>query len=176
MGLKPTAGTSWIEKYGLGDNYPAYSISWNDCKEFITKLKQLTGLHFRLPTEAEWEYACRGGKKSRGYKYSGSNTINDVAWYGGNSSDETHRVGTKSPNELGIYDMSGNVCEWCSDWHGDYSSASQTNPKGPDSGSGLVFRGGSWNGNARHCRCSFRFLDDPVDRRYYLGLRLCLSE
>lgn len=159
-----------------GENLPVENISWHDCKEFISKLNSLTGKNFRMPTEAEWEYAARGGSKSRGYKYSGSNRLGNVAWYTDNSGDETHRVGKKSPNELGLYDMSGNVMEWCSDWYGDYSSAEQTNPKGPDSGTSRVCRGGSWFFNARICRCSYRRSYDPGYLSTDLGLRLCLSE
>ena len=157
-----------------GDNLPVERVSWNDCQEFIRKLNALTGQKFRLPTEAEWEYAARGGSKSRGYKYSGSNTIGDVAWYDGNSGDKTHPVGTKAPNELGIYDMSGNVLEWCSDWYGNYSSASQTNPKGPTSGSYRVLRGGGWYSLAGFCRVSNRSYDSPDLRYYSLGVRLAL--
>ena len=159
-----------------GDNKPVEEVSWDDCQTFVSKLNQLTGKRFRLPTEAEWEYACRGGKKSRGYKYSGSNTIDDVAWYGGNSSNETHTVATKSPNELGIYDMSGNVYEWCQDWKGSYSSAAQTNPTGASSGSYRVYRGGSWIYYAKYCRSSFRNCITPDSRSGNLGLRLALSE
>ena len=122
----------------MGSNYkgakrPVECVSWNDCQEFISKLNEKTGKNFRLPTEAEWEYAARGGK-SGGTKYSGSNTIGDVAWYTDNSGGTTHDVATKRANELGIYDMSGNVWEWCSDWYGDYSSSSQSNPQGPSTG------------------------------------------
>ena len=157
-----------------GDDLPVECVSWDDCQEFIRKLNSLTGQHFRLPTEAEWEFACRGGNKSRGYKYSGSNYIDNVAWYDGNSGKKTHPVATKSPNELGIYDMSGNVWEWCSDWKGDYSSGAQTNPKGPYVGSNRVHRGGSWDDNARHCRSSTRFSSSPGDRFIHFGLRLSL--
>lgn len=157
-----------------GDNWPVESVSWNDCQAFIRKLNALTGQNFRLPTEAEWEFACRGGNNSRGYKYSGSNYIDNVAWYDGNSGDKTHPVATKSPNELGIYDMSGNVWEWCADWYGDYSSGRQTNPKGPYGGSYRVSRGGSWDGNAGGCRSSFRGNGDPTRRYGSLGLRLAL--
>ena len=159
-----------------GDNLPVEMVSWNDCQEFISKLNSLTGRKFRLPTEAEWEYAARGGKKSRGYQYSGNSNITDVAWYDGNSGSKTHPVGTKQANELGIYDMSGNVYEWCSDWYGSYSSSSQTNPTGADSGSFRVFRGGGWGIYARGCRLSYRYIFTPDDRRSYLGLRLALSE
>ena len=160
--------------YFEGDDLPVEQVSWDDCQEFIRKLNSLTGQNFRLPTEAEWEFACRGGNNSRGYKYSGSNYIDNVAWYDGNSGDKTHPVATKSPNELGIYDMSGNVWEWCADWYGDYSSGRQTNPKGPYDGSRRVCRGGCWSYIARCCRSSFRGSSDPTRRYYYLGLRLAL--
>ena len=161
---------------------PVEQVSWNDCQTFITKLNQLTGKTFRLPTEAEWEYAARGGKRSQGYKYAGSNDINEVAWYydnsyamGSSSPDYgTHVVATKSPNELGLYDMSGNVWEWVQDWYGSYSSESQTNPTGPASGSYRVFRGGSWGISARYCRVSYRSVDNPSNTIYSLGLRLAL--
>ena len=135
-----------------GDNLPVDWVSWNDCQEFIRKLNALTGQHFRLPTEAEWEFACRGGNNSRGYKYSGSNNLGSVAWYDDNSGVKTHPVATKSPNELGIYDMSGNVWEWCADWYGDYSSGAQTNPKGPYGGSYRVYRGGGRRDGVGSCR------------------------
>ena len=159
-----------------GDNLPVETVSWNDCQEFISKLNSMTGRKFRLPTEAEWEYAARGGKKSRSYQYSGSSNISDVAWYDGNSGSKTHPVGTKQANELGIYDMSGNVYEWCLDWYGSYSSSSQTNPTGADSGSSRVCRCGGWGSYARGCRLSYRYNFTPDDRRVYLGLRLALSE
>ena len=159
-----------------GDNLPVETVSWNDCQEFISKLNSMTGRKFRLPTEAEWEYAARGGKKSRSYQYSGSSNISDVAWYDGNSGSKPHPVGTKQANELGIYDMSGNVYEWCSDWYGSYSSSSQTNPTGADSGSSRVYRGGSWIYIAWLCRLSYRAGNTPGYRSYGLGLRLALSE
>lgn len=160
--------------YFEGDDLPVEQVSWDDCQEFIRKLNSLTGQNFRLPTEAEWEFACRGGNNSRGYKYSGSNYIDNVAWYDGNSGDKTHPVATKSPNELGIYDMSGNVWEWCADWYGDYSSGRQTNPKGPYGGSDRVSRGGSWNSYAGICRSSNRYINYPAGRDGNLGLRLAL--
>ena len=161
--------------YSKGSKKPVENVSWNDCKEFITKLNRLTGKNFRLPTEAEWEYAARGGKKSKGYKYSGSNTIGNVAWYGDNSGSTTHNVKTKTPNELGIYDMSGNVWEWCEDWYGNYSSGSQTNPKGSSSGSIRVLRGGGWSGYATSCRVSDRSGSSPGGRDSNLGFRVvCL--
>ena len=159
-----------------GDNLPVETVSWNDCQKFISKLNSLTGRMFRLPTEAEWEYAARGGKESRGYQYSGSSNISDVAWYDENSGSKTHPVGTKQANELGIYDMTGNVWEWCSDWYSSYSSSSQTNPTGSDSGSARVSRGGGWFNDASYCRLSVRFYYTPDFRLDILGLRLALSE
>ena len=159
-----------------GDNLPVEKVSWDDCQEFISKLNRITGKTFRLPTEAEWEYAARGGKKSRGYQYSGSNNLSDVAWYVGNSWSKTHAVGSKQANELGIYDMSGNVWEWCQDWYGKYSSSSHTNPTGANSGSDRVFRGGGWDISARFCRSSYRYFITPDDHCNFLGLRLVLSE
>lgn len=161
---------------------PVECVSWNDCQTFITKLNRLTGMTFRLPTEAEWEYAARGGKRSKGYKYAGSNTIGDVAWYydnsyavGSSSPDYgTHAVATKSPNELGLYDMSGNVWEWCQDWYGHYSSEAQMNPTGPASGYYRIFRGGMWAGDAWCCRVSYRNFFYPSWDTYSLGLRLAL--
>ena len=159
-----------------GDNLPVVSVSWNDCQKFISKLNRKTGKKFRLPTEAEWEYAARGGKKSRCYQYSGSNNISDVAWYYNNSCSKTYIAGSKQANELGIYDMSGNVKEWCQDWFGSYSSSSQVNPTGANSGSYCVGRGGSWNCVAGSCNPSTRFSFAPDDRYDDLGLRLVLSE
>ena len=160
---------------------PVEQVSWNDSQEFITKLNtllffQLNGRQFRLPTEAEWEYSARGGNQSQGYKYSGSNTVDDVAWYSSGIGIVigTQAVGTMTPNELGLYDMSGNVWEWCSDWYDSYSSIAQTNPTGPPAGSCRVLRGGSWDGGARYCRVSFRNGYSPGSRINYLGLRLSL--
>ena len=159
-----------------GDNLPVEAVSWNDCQKFIRKLNSLTGRSFRLPTEAEWEFAARGGNQSNGYKYAGSNSIGSVAWYDDNSGSKTHSVKGKSPNELGLYDMSGNVWEWCSDWYGDYDSGSLTNPKGPSSGSSRVLRGCSWLGSARACRVSRRSGGGPDFRDYGYGFRLCLPQ
>ena len=159
-----------------GDNLPVEQVSWNDCQTFINRLNSYTGRNFRLPTEAEWEFAARGGNYSRHYKYSGSNYINDVAWYGDNSGDRTHPVGTKQANELGLYDMSGNVWEWCSDWYGSYSSYSQSNPTGATSGFGRVERGGNWCGLARYCCSSHRSYYAPGNSFDDLGLRLVLSQ
>ncbi len=163
-------------------NHPVETVSWNDCQTFITKLNEMTGKTFRLPTEAEWEFAARGGNLSQGYKYAGSNTIGDVAWYDGNSyalgsshpDYGTHPVGTKAPNELGLYDMSGNVWEWCQDWYGSYSSSPSTNPTGPASGSYRVNRGGSWFLSAWYCHVSNRSSDSPSYANNDVGLRLAL--
>ncbi|MDR1779367.1 MAG: formylglycine-generating enzyme family protein, partial [Tannerella sp.] len=163
--------------YFKGDNLPVENVSWNDVQEFIRKLNQQTGKNYRLPTEAEWEFAARGGNQSRGYKYSGSNTAGNVAWYDDNSGDKTHPVGTKQANELGIYDMSGNVWERCADWYDSYSSAAQFNPTGPTSGSFHVFRGGSWYYNARLARVSYHNDYGDTDDRPYTrqGFRVACS-
>ena len=168
--------------FGVGDNYPMYYVSWNEAKEFCDKLSEKTGKNYALPTEAQWEFAARGGVKSKGYKYSGSNTLDDVAWHDANSGDKTHEVGTKAANELGVYDMSGNVREWCADWYadsyGDYSSDVVTNPTGPSSGYRRVIRGGSWYGwGVADCCVSCRDGSYPDTRNSigYLGFRVvCL--
>ena len=130
---------------------------------------------YRLPTEAEWEYAARGGNKSRGYKYSGSDNIKDAAWYVDNSNEKTHRARGKKPNELGIYDMTGNVCEWCWDWYGSYSSSSATDPKGSSSGKRRILRGGSWSGGAKYCRTAYRNRLVPDLRSDGIGFRVVVS-
>lgn len=158
----------------VGDYYPMFNVSWDDCQEFLRKLNSMTGQNFRLPTEAEWEFAARGGNKSKGYQYSGSNNIGEVAWYYENSPWRIQRVATKVPNELGIYDMSGNVSEWCQDWYGSYSSSVQTGPQGPSSGTYRVVRGGASNYRARFCRSSSRNGSTPSYSDGYLGLRLAL--
>ena len=159
-----------------GDNLPVESVSWHSCQTFISRLNSLTGKRFRLPTEAEWEFAARGGNQSRHTQYSGSSRIDDVAWYEDNSGYKTHPVKTKQPNELGLYDMSGNVGEWCQDWYDRYSSDAQTNPTGADSESDPVLRGGSWIDTPMNCRSSFRDFFAPELSTYCLGLRLVLSE
>ena len=156
---------------------PVEMVSWDDCQKFIKKLNLLTGKEFRLPTEAEWEYAARGGKHNKNYvyKYSGSNNHDEVAWYRDNSGSKTHPVKTKKANKLGLYDMSGNVWEWCNDWFGVYQSYSQTNPTGPSTGENRVLRGGSWNYPVSCMRVSNRLRDySSGDRLSYGGLRLAL--
>ena len=166
MGVNPSRWKAY--------NRPVEMVSWNDAQEFCAELSRMTGRRFTLPTEAEWEYAARGGKKNTNAKYSGSSSVNNVAWYDGNSGNQTHPVGTLRPNELGIYDMSGNVWEWCQDWYGSYSSTSQTDPAGPGSGSDRVLRGGSWGSGARGCRVAYRFNITPDYRSNYFGFRIVL--
>lgn len=160
--------------YFKGARRPVENVSWSDCCQFIRKLNSLTGKNFRMLTEAEWEFAARGGNKSRGYKYAGSQILDDVGWYDSNSSSSTHDVGQLDPNELGLYDMSGNVWEWCVDWYGSYESGMQINPTGPSSGSYNVCRGGGWDGGAKYCRVSLRNYHTPAFRNINLGLRLAL--
>jgi len=161
--------------YYKGDNLPVERVSWNDAQEFISRLNALTGKQYRLPTEAEWEFAARGGISSKGYKYSGSNNVSDIAWIESNSAKTTHAVGTKMPNELGIFDMSGNVMEWCNDWLGQYTEIGKVNPKGAGSGSHRVGRGGSWNSADRIVRVSARSGNTPDSRAMNLGFRLACS-
>ena len=159
-----------------GSRKPVENVIWDDCQEFIRKLNSLTGQNFRLPTEAQWEFAARGGISSKGYKYSGSNYIDSVGWYSGNGGRKTHEVGMKSPNELGIYDMSGNVEEWCGDWYSSYESFAQTNPIGSFSGKYRVYRGGSWESYfERDCCVTSRGANNPNNRLNRIGLRLCLQ-
>ena len=155
---------------------PVEKISWDDCKVFIERLNILTGLKFRLPTEAEWEYAARGGNKSRNFTYSGSNKIKDVCWYSANSGWTTRHVATKAPNELGIYDMSGNVWEWCEDVYDKhyYRNGALSDPKGPESGSFRVFRGGSFLNLSADNRVSYRYYESPSFKGLNLGLRLAM--
>ena len=158
-----------------GANLPVQCMSWYDCQQFIKNLNAKTGKKYRLPTEAEWEYAARGGNKSKGYKYSGSNDINAVAWYEGNSNKMTHEVGQKQPNELGIFDMSGNVLEWCSDWYDEsyYKNSPNNNPQGPSSGDINILRGGSWDYPKEYCSPSFRINVNPDYKDFYVnGFRL----
>lgn len=172
MGINPSY-------YSKGDNLPVEQVSWDYCQTFIKELNrllynQLGGLRFALPTDAQWEFAARGGNKSKGYKYAGSNNIDDVAWYVKNSGKQTHPVALKQPNELGLYDMSGNVYEWCQDWYALYSSNAQTNPQGPGFGLGRVIRGCSLCDVAESCRVSIRGYSSLDSRCSNVGLRLCL--
>ena len=157
---------------------PVEMVSWNNCQTFITKLNQLTGKNFRLPTEAEWEFAARGGNYSQGYIYAGSNNRYDVAWCYYNASGRTHTVGLKLPNELGLYDMSGNVAEWCQDRYGEYTSEAQTDPTGPESGSNRIIRGGCYNervgASLSDWRVSCRNYFNQTSSLQYVGLRLAL--
>jgi formylglycine-generating enzyme required for sulfatase activity len=182
IGKYPVTQRQWFEvmesspSYFTGDDLPVERVSWNDAYRFIQKLNAKTGNKYRLPTEAEWEYAARGGADSRGYIYSGSNDINDVAWYRDHSGYKTHNVGTKAPNELGIYNMSGNVWEWVNDWYDrEYREIPDTDPPGPSTGSYRVSRGGSWGNAAGGCRVSHRSYCYPDDRRGILGFRLAVS-
>jgi formylglycine-generating enzyme required for sulfatase activity len=181
IGKYPVTQRLWAQVMGenpskfLGDDLPVENVSWNDVQEFIAKLNRQTGKKYRLPTEAEWEYAVRGGNRGKGYKYAGSDNIGDVAWYKGNSDYKPRPVGTKQPNELGIYDMSGNVWEWVNDWYGGYAAEAQGNPEGPSAGSHRVHRGGSCYSAARHCRVSLRYGHGPGHRDGDLGFRLAVS-
>jgi formylglycine-generating enzyme required for sulfatase activity len=178
MGKYPVTQQQWVKvmgknpSYFKGDNNPVENVSWNDAQKFIEELIKMNDgkYQFRLPTEAEWEYAARSGGKNE--KYAGGDDVEAVAWYGENSGGKTHPVGQKMPNGLGIYDMSGNVWEWCRDWYGEYSQGKVKNPTGPPSGSGRVLRGGSWRGNTVDCRTSNRFNNRPDNSGLSIGFRL----
>lgn len=175
MGSRPGYGYSTDDS----DLLPINNVSWNDCQEFIAKLNEMTGKAFRLPTEAEWEFAARGGTSGRGYVYAGSDSINDVAWHGGNSayagaSVFPHHVATKAPNELGIYDMSGNMAEWCQDWFGSYTDQPQTDPKGPETGTAKVYRSGSFMSQGAYCKTCHRQSAPPEWHFIDHGLRLAM--
>ena len=151
-------------------------MDYYDCTAFIQKLNELTGEQFRLPYEAEWEFASKGGTKSNGYKYSGSNIIDEVAWYNANSGSQTHDVASKLANELGIYDMSGNVWEWCEDWFDEnyYKYSPSTNPTGPSDGYSWLNKGGGWKSGAKYCRSAYRGEGNEGETESFLGLRLAL--
>lgn len=156
--------------------YPIVFVNWNAVQEFITKLNEMTGMNFRLLTEAEWEYAARGGNKSLGYTFPGSNSINEVAWYAENSDDHLHQVATLLPNELGVYDMTGNAAEWCND-HFDnyyYNQSPSINPQGPETGSQRAHRGGFYLTNVTNSRVSARWSCSQIGCEQYLGFRLAL--
>lgn len=156
---------------------PADCVKWDMCQNFIDSLNKLLDHQFeiRMPTEAEWEFAARGGNRSNGYKYSGSNNLDEVAWYESNSGGTTHLVGLKKPNELGLYDMSGNLWEWCQDWMGHYHPEEQTNPVGPSDGSHRIMRGGSWTYGQELCRVSRRNYTSNVIGVSNCGLRLAMT-
>ena len=171
------------QPYWDGDDLPVVSACWGgpDCpkessvEEFIRRLNEMTGKNYRLPTEAEWEYAARGGNRSKGYKYSGSDTVDEVAWHNGNSGGITHEACAKKPNELGLCDMSGNVSEWVQDWYGTYSGAVQTDPAGPQSGAYRVLRDSDWINGTKTMRVSFRHHNAPEIRTRSIGFRLARS-
>jgi len=188
IGKYPVTQKEWVTIMGSnpshfqGDDLPVEMVNWFDAQEFIAKLNAATGKKYRLCTEAEWEFAARGGKLSKGYKYSGSNDVDEVAWWGGlyeggNSAETTNPVGTKKPNELGIYDMSGNVWEWCNDWWRNYTEEAQINPQGPIEGYYRMLRGGCWWNPTDYCRVSYRgFPHWPSNQRSNaVGFRVALS-
>ena len=156
--------------------HPVNNVTWYDCQKFVNRLSALTGLHFALPTEAQWEFAARGGNKSRGYTYSGSNKIKEVGWFKGNSGGTLKLVKQLKPNELGIYDMSGNAYEWCSDWYGLYKNSDVLDPKGPESGTYKVNRGASAGEKDALMRTACRFNNSPNSKFQAMGLRLVLLE
>ena len=163
----------------IGDNLPVERVSWEDCQEFIKRLNQQTGMRFRLPTEAEWEYAARGGQNSKHLKYAGVNddAMSDYLWFKANSDSKSHEVKAKLPNELDLYDMSGNISEWCNDWYfNSYANnGERVNPKGPSSGMAKVYRGGSWDDKAMNCRVSKRYSMNPIFKNKLVGLRLAAT-
>lgn len=167
-------GTLGSSLRGVGANYPMYHISWDDCQEFVARLSQKTGKKFRLPTEAEWEFAARGGNQGKGFKYAGSDTLGDVAWHDDGQTFETSPVAQKQPNELGLYDMSGNVWEWCQDWYINYG-VELTPAMLKSAGMSHVTRGGSWNRAPRFCRVSVRGHSTPNERVNYVGLRVVME-
>jgi formylglycine-generating enzyme required for sulfatase activity len=163
--------------FGVGDDHPMYFVSWEEAVDFCKRLSQKTGRAARLPAEAEWEYACRAGSKTR-FSF-GDDTeyeqLTEYVWYENNSDSKTHPVGRKKPNGWGLYDMHGNVWQWCSDWAGSYGKEAQTDPTGPASGSDRVLRGGSWNNNAHHCRSAIRQGRSPDYRIHFLGFRVVVE-
>lgn len=162
--------------WGWIDSHPIVNVNYGDAVAYCDWLAEKMDADYRLPTEAEWEYAARGGKQSKGTKYSGGRSLDNAGWYNANSDSKTHSVATKNPNELGIYDMSGNVWEWCKDWYGDYSATAQTNPKGATSGAYRVLRGGSWLYSAPFCRVASRGGNAPSIRNLNIGFRVALSQ
>ncbi len=174
MGSSPWAGKDYVRE---GDNYPATYISWNDTQEFIKKLNKKEGTaKYRLPTQAQWEYACRAGSKTAYSFGESASLLGEYGWHIENTwnigEKYAHKVGQKQPNIWGLYDMHGNVWEWCSNWHGDNSPGSATDPEGPPHGLVRVYCGGSWNNNARFCRSSDLVRSKPGFRYFSLGFRL----
>lgn len=163
-------------EWGWNDRHPIVNVTYNDAVAYCNWLSEKFGGNWRLPTEAEWEYASKGGSQSRGYIYAGGNDMDILGWYTDNSGAQTNAVGRKKPNELGIYDMSGNVWEWCRDWYGAYPSSAAANPRGPSSASYRVLRGGSWSLSAVVCRVSFRISGIPSSRFGNHGFRVVLSQ
>lgn len=159
-----------------GNDFPVENVTWFECQMFIRKLNKMTGLNFSMPTEAQWEFAARGGKSSKNYKFSGNNSIDSVAWFSENSSDKSHHVSWMRPNELGIYDMSGNVAEWCSDWYESYTDENLTDPTGPKEGLFHVIKGGAWNDVYKACRPQFRNGYTGDYKSNFCGLRLVLND
>lgn len=178
MGSNPSYCSSFNDRFEDDFRRPVEDVSWQYCRQFIDSLNKLTGRHFRFPTEAEWEFAARGGKQSQGYKYAGSNNVDEVAWHQFNCERmglPTQPVGSKKPNELGLYDMSGNVDEWVQDWWSDYTEEAQVNPRGPYSGTKKVFRGGAWQIIQKWHRCATRAADYDYVPVSFIGLRLAES-
>jgi formylglycine-generating enzyme required for sulfatase activity len=168
-----SAGDYPVAKYSPEEDCPIINVTWVQALVYCHWLSQKTGDHYRLPTEAEWEYAARsGGKKEKWAGTSSESSLGSYAWYTSNSGSTTHPVGQKQPNELGLYDMNGNVWEWCSDWYGSYPSGSVTNPTVPSSGANRAICGGSWNNGAGRLRCAFRYDLSPADRYHDIGFRL----
>ncbi len=165
----------WSDEYGKGYEYPANFVSYDDVILFITKLNNISNIQFRLPTEAEWEYAALGGSSNQSYLYSGSGNANEVAWTIENSQRMMHPSGQLKPNALGLYDMSGNVYEWCSDWYGTYGSSTVTDPTGPSTGSERVVRGGCFAMESSYVRCKARMSVEPGKRLMSVGVRLAMS-
>jgi len=182
IGKYEVTQAEWVSVMGVNESLhqgcascPVEEVSWNDVQRFIRTLNEKTGRHYQLPTAAQWEFAARGGNKSKRYKYAGGNYIDEVAWCGGEFVDQTHPVGRKRPNELGIYDMSGNVSEWCNDWFDAYyDPGPQTNPQGPLSGAGHVIRGSSWNAAPSGMHVIGGSIGYPDDRSAHVGFRLVL--
>lgn len=178
------SGSKWEKYYDANwnkpyitqtDDHPVVCISWNDAISYCQWLSNVTGENYRLPTEAEWEYAARGGTIQNNSKFSGSDNVNSVAWYWNNSNRSTHPVGSKNPNSLGLYDMTGNVWEWCSDWYSEYSSYSIVDPNGPSYGTARIIRGGSFNDLVESVRISKRDRLEPNITLFMIGFRICKS-